>query len=184
MFKKSLYLFGLLFLGMTLLTQAVQSQQLKIGYVDMQRLQAGYKEFVVSQDKYDQQRKIWQDRYSTLRAEILTMREELQRQSNVLNEAKKKEKEQQIDAKIEEYQKFDSTIAGPGGEDARLQEELLKPLMEKIDTAIRLVALRDGYSLILKYTETILKYTEASDVLFADEKMDVSDKVLALLNKQ
>jgi len=175
MLRKAVYIFGFLLLGIVLLAKTVQAQQLKIGYVDVERLKTEFKEFVEAQEKFNRQLAIWQSQADTLQKEFIAMQEELERQSALLTEAKRMEKQQQIIAKQREYQEFASKILGPEGEAVRRERELSKPLIDKINAVIQLVAIRDGYSFILD--------SSGGDVLYAKEEMDLTDEVLTQLNR-
>lgn len=175
MLKKSLYLFGLLFLGMTLLTRAVQAQQPKIGYVDVEKLKSEYKEFADAQEKFSRQLAQWRTQDSTMQKEILTLQDELEKPGALLIEATRKEKQQQILAKQKAYQEFANRVLGPEGEMAKRERELSKPLIDKINAVIQLVAIRDGYALILD--------SSGGNVLYAKEDMDLTAKILDELNK-
>jgi outer membrane protein len=175
MFKKLLYLLGLLFLGMVLLTRTVHAQQPKIGYVDVEKLKSEYKEFADAQEKFSRQLSLWRAQDSTMQREILALQEELDKQGALLTEAKKQEKQQQLLAKQRAYQEFANRVSGPEGEMARKERELSKPLIDKINAIIQLVAIRDGYALILD--------SSGGNVLYAKEDMDLTSKILDELNK-
>ena len=175
MLKKSLYLFGLLFLGMTLLTRTVQAQQPKIGYVDVEKLKSEFKEFADAQEKFSRQLAQWRTQDSTMQREILALQEELDKQGALLTEAKRQEKQQQILARQKAYQEFANRVLGPEGEMAKRERELSKPLIDKINAVIQLVAIRDGYVLILD--------SSGGNVLYAKEDMDLTGKILDELNK-
>lgn len=175
MLRKTIYLSVILLMGTMLLTKAIPAQQMKIGYVDVERLKTEYREFQVAQEKFNRQLALWQSQADTLQKEIMALQEELERQSSLLTEAKKKEKQQKLVAKQREYQDFASKVLGPEGEAARRERELSKPLIDKINAVIQLVAIRDGYSLILD--------SSGGEVLYASQEMDLTDEVLAQLNK-
>ena len=175
MLKKSLYLFGLLFLGIALLTRTVQAQQPKIGYVDVEKLKSEYKEFSDAQEKFSRQLAQWRTQDSTMQREILTLQEELDKQGALLTEAKRQEKQQQILTKQKAYQEFATRVLGTDGEMAKRERELSKPLIDKINAVIQLVAIRDGYALILD--------SSGGNVLYAKEDMDLTAKILDELNK-
>jgi len=175
MLRKAVYLFGFLILGVMFLAKTVPAQQLKIGYVDVERLKSEYREFQEAQEKFNRQLTIWQSQAETLQNELIAMQEELERQSALLTEEKRRVKQQEIMAKQREYQEFASQILGPEGEAARRERELSKPLIDKINAVIQLVAIRDGYSLILD--------TSGGDVLYAKEEMDLTSEILAQLNR-
>ena len=175
MFKKVICLFGFLLLVSVPLSKALLAQQPKIGYVDVERLKVEYKEFQDAQERFNRQLAIWQGQADTMQKEVLVLQDELERQGSLLTEAKRKEKQQQIIAKQKEYQEYASKILGPEGEAARRERELSKPLIDKINAVIQLVAIRDGYALILD--------SSGGNVLYAKEEMDLTAVILEELNK-
>jgi outer membrane protein len=93
----------------------------------------------------------------------------------MLTEQAKNDIRQELLVKQNEYQLFLNEVMGPDGEAAAKEYDLSKPLIEKINTVIKLVALKGNYTYILDST--------AGSVLYADEKYDITDKVIAELNK-
>ncbi|MDH4221915.1 MAG: OmpH family outer membrane protein [candidate division Zixibacteria bacterium] len=175
MSRKVACVLGFLLLGMVFSARAIPAQQLKIGYVDVERLKNEFKDFKDAQEKFNRQLTKWQSHADTLLNQIKVLQEDLDRQSSLLTEAKRQEKQQLIILKQKEYQEFATNILGPEGEAARRERELSKPLIDKINAVIQLVAIRDGYSLILD--------TSGGDVLYAKEEMDITNEILAQLNK-
>jgi len=173
-FKKlSVALFFLVFL---LAVSSVSSQQIKIGYVDTNRLKMEYKEYAEAKAKFDRQMAVWQEYVDSLQQEVIDLQEELNTQRMLLSEEKRREKEQAIMNKQIEYQEFAQKILGPEGEAARREFELSKPLIDKINAAINLIALRDNYTLILD--------TAGGDILYAKDEMDITNKVLESLREK
>jgi outer membrane protein len=171
--KISVLFFLLVFL---FITSSVFSQQVKIGYVDTNRLKMEYKEYADAKAKFDRQLAQWQGYADSLQQEIINMQEELRTQSGLLNEDARRQKEQKILEKQMEYQEFAQRILAPDGEAAKQEYELSKPLIDKINAAINLIALRDSYTLILD--------TAGGDILYAEDKMDITDKVLQALREK
>ncbi|MGB2698435.1 MAG: OmpH family outer membrane protein [Candidatus Zixiibacteriota bacterium] len=166
----------LFLLSFMFMASSVFSQQIKIGYVDTNRLKMEYKEYADAKTKFDQQLALWQEQADSLQQEIINMQEELNTQRMLLSEDKRAEKEQKILAKQLEYEEFARKILGPEGEAARREFELSKPLIDKINAAINLIALRDSYTLILD--------TAGGDILYAKDEMDITNKVLQSLREQ
>jgi Skp family chaperone for outer membrane proteins len=77
--------------------------------------------------------------------------------------------------KQKEYQDFANQVMGQDGEAAKKEYELSKPLMDKINAVIRLIALKENYAYVLDST--------AGTVLYAKDELDITNKVLAELNK-
>lgn len=169
---KKAFVFALIFFGLSI---SAFSQDVKIGYVDTQRLKLEYKEFADAQAKFERQMVKWQAQADSMQAELLRLQEDLNKQRLLLSEEKKREKEQYILEKQREYQEFATKILGQEGEAAKREYELSKPLIEKINAAIKLVALRENYTLILD--------TAGGDILYAKDEMDITVKILEELNQ-
>jgi outer membrane protein len=175
MLKKAVCLFGFFLLVMVPLSKGLLAQQPKIGYVDVERLKTEYKEFQDAQERFNRQLSMWQSQADTMQKEITALQDELERQGSLLTEAKRKEKQQMIINKQKQYQDFASKILGPEGEAAKRERELSKPLIDKINAVIQLVAIRDGFALILD--------SSGGNVLYAKEDMDLTAVILEELNK-
>ncbi len=171
--KRSVLFFFLVFV---FLASGVFSQQLKIGYVDTNRLKMEYKEYSNAKVEFDQQLALWQEQADSLQQEIVILQDEFNTQRMLLSDEKRREKELAIQDVQMEYQEFAQQILGPEGEAARREYELSKPLIEKINAAINLIALKDDYSLILD--------TAGGDVLYAKDEMDITQKVLESLREK
>ena len=168
---KRVLIVGLIILGLFV---PAFSQNVKIGYVDTERLKIEYKEFAQAQTKFERQMAKWQAQADSMQAELLRLQEELNTKSGLLTDEKKREKEQYLLKKQGEYQEFANQILGPEGEAAKREYELSKPLIDKINAAIKLVALRENFTLILD--------TAGGNILYADEGMDITIKILEELN--
>ena len=64
---------------------ALSSQQIKIGYVDTDRLQMEYKEWTDVKAKLDQQQALWREYVDSLQQEIINLQDELRTQTGLLN---------------------------------------------------------------------------------------------------
>lgn len=168
--------FAPLFFSFLFMASGVLGQQIKIGYVDTNRLKMEYEDYAEAKAKFDRQLARWQDYADSVQQEIINLQEELNTQRMLLSEDKRREKEQTILQKQMEYEEFARKILGPEGEAARREYELSKPLIEKINAAINLIALRDNYTLILD--------TAGGDILYAKDEMDITNKVLQTLREK
>jgi outer membrane protein len=151
------------------------AQELKIGYVDVLRLKQEYKEYQQAEAQFQKQMNVWQARADSMQQQMQELADKLEKQSLMLTEQAKNDIRQELLVKQNEYQVFVSEVMGPEGEAAAKEYELSKPLLEKIETVIKLIALKGNYAYILDRT--------AGSVLYADEKYDITDKVLVELNK-
>ena len=96
-------------------------------------------------------------------------------QSLLLSDAKKKEKQTEIEAKKEEYRKYFEQTFGPDGLLEKKNAELTKPLLDKINAALEKIAVQDNYAYILDAVNANLAY--------AKPQYDLTDRVLQELQK-
>jgi outer membrane protein len=151
------------------------AQQLKIGYVDVPRLKQEYKEYQQAEVRFEKQMAVWQAKADSMQQQMQELADKLEKQNLMLTEQAKNDIRQELLARQNEYQLFLNEVMGPEGEAASREYELSKPLIETINTVIKLIALKGNYTYILDST--------AGTVLYADEKYDITDKVIAELNK-
>ena len=158
-----------------LLVSSSFAQQLKIAYVDVQRLKVEYKEYVQAQEEFNKLMVVWQAKADSMQNEMQELADRLEKQNLLLSEQAKNEIREQLAVKQNEYQVFVNRVMGPEGEAAQKEYELSKSLIDKINTVIRLIALKENYAYVLDST--------AGTVLYAKDELDITNKVLAELNK-
>ncbi len=151
------------------------AQQLKIGYVDVVRLKQDYSEFREAEAQFERYMAVLQARADSMQQEMQQMMDRLEKQDLMLTEQAKNEIRNNLLEKQNEYQSFVNRVMGTEGEAAQKEFELSKPIIEKINTVIKLIALKGNYAYILDST--------AGTVLYGDEKYDITEQVLAELNK-
>jgi outer membrane protein len=166
-----------LFFGFTLSGFAQEAKpeakpELKLGYVDTGRLKQEFKEFADTQEKFAKEMETYQVLADSFQREIFKLQEELQKKATVLNEAGKKELQKKIVDKQAELAK----LVGSDGIAAKREKELSKPLIEKIDAVIRLLAIKEGYDFVFDSSGGLF--------LYAKEGYDLTDRVLEELNKK
>ena len=181
-YKKTIALISalVLFLTTSLLAQpptlppqeTPQIQQIKIGYVDTERLKQEYKEFAETQEKFGKELALYRAQADSIQQEIMSLQEDLQKKATVLSDAGKKE----MQKKILDKQATLSKLLGPEGAAAMREKELSQPLIEKIDAVIRLIALKEGYTFVFDSAGGL--------ILYAKDGYDLTERVLEELNKK
>jgi len=151
------------------------AEELKMGYINSIKIRAEYKEFADAQTKFDKEIAEFQNQDVAFRQEIDSLQKVLESQSLLLSEAKKKEKEQQLETKKQAYRKFFDEIFGPDGKVEKKNAELTKPILDKINAALEKIANQDGYAFIFDAVN--------GNIAYAKKTFDITDKVLAELNK-
>jgi len=152
----------------------VQAQTLKIGFIDDEKIKESYPEWVRAQDQMNVEMKAWDDEAVTKQTELEEMVTEYDKQKLILSEEKKKEREAAIRVKREALDAYTRQIYGPGGSAERKQMDLIRPLLEKVNTAIQMVAEEDGFDVV---------FTLQSGLGYIKPIYDITDKVLEQLEK-
>lgn len=153
-------------------TQAVAVDQ-KIGYVDFDRITNEHKAFAEAQEKVKQSAEDFKRQIQTRQDELARLADDFKRQELLLSPEKKAQLQANLAKKDEENQAFTEEIFGQSGKLAQKQDELVKPIYDRIMTAIQGIAEAENYDLILS----------KAALPFAKIKYDITDKVLAELNK-
>jgi len=94
----------------------------------------------------------------------------------MLSDAVRREKEQDYQQKLNEYDQFVQSVWGPGGLVAQRNEELFRDIVERIQLAAQGIAEEEGYDFVF----------DASDgnIIWADRTHDLTQRVLEVLNQQ
>ena len=152
-----------------LLTSSAMAQ--KFGFVDSERIQNNYKEWVRAQDQFNTELQAWEDQASEMEKDLRDMVNEYDKQKLILSAEKKAEREAAITAKQQALQAFTRQVSGPGGQAEQRMQELVKPLYERIQAAIEQIAIEGNYDFIFN----------SEGLAYARQELDVTDKVLEIL---
>lgn len=149
--------------------------QLKVRYIDSQRVLAEYPVAKEVEKKITDLRSSYEVEYSKMEQEAQALYDELQNQSLLLSPEKKAEKENTLQTKMADLQKYQYEKLGPQGELFRKSQDLQTPLYQKINDVIKKVAEDEGYDYILD--------SVGGTVLFAKPMYDITNRILEELNK-
>lgn len=150
--------------------------QLKLGYVNSNKILETYKEAVDVKKQLQEINAQWEREARDMQKEIQELLEQLESQSLLMSEQRKREKQQEIQDLQAKYQKFVMEKWGQGGEALKKEAELLQPVFDKINAAIRKIGEAEGFNYIFDVV--------AGNILFASEDQpDLTDRLLDELNK-
>lgn len=169
----AVFLSGMSFL--ILFNAQLLAQEGKIGYIDSMKLRTSYKEFADVQVKFDQEVAKWQLQADSLKKSLDSLQADFDKQSLLLSEEKKKEKDHFIEQKKTEYTTFVNQTFGPGGKMEKLNTDLTKPILDKINAALEKIALENNYIMIFDAVN--------GNVAWAKKGLDLTDMVLDALSK-
>lgn len=153
----------------------ISAQQVKIGYVNTDRILAGSNDAAEIARIYDLDRTGWMNQIRTLNEDIKLMERNYEIDKLTKNEAAKREAQSRIDAKKAEAGQKLEEFFGEGGRAEQRYKELIEPLTVKINNVIKKISEDERYTLVLDVS--------MGTVLYALPTMDITDQVLAELNK-
>jgi outer membrane protein len=153
------------------------AQKLKIGYVHSQKILSDLKEWQDAQKKLDEINRQWENEGMEMQQRLQQLREQFDAQSLLLSETKKKEKQQELEALMAQLQKFQRDKWDPQqGEILKKQAELVQPILDKINVVIKKIGDDEKFDYILDTANGAIVY-------FGTDQPDLTDRVLAELNK-
>lgn len=157
----------------SLFTLAAFSQ--KFAHVDTEYILGKIPAYQDAQKKLDNYSKQWQTEVENKFAALDEMYKKYQAESDILPEATKVKREDEIIAKEKEAKELQKKYFGTNGELAKKRQELIKPIQDNVYNALKSVATEGGYDYIFD------KVT--GDIIYANEKYDESDEVLKKIIK-
>ena len=152
-----------------------RAQNVRIGFVDSQRIFNEYKSAQEAQDRFGREIQSWRTEADDRRRQVDELRNELKDQDPLLSEAKKLEKESTLQKAVSDYDRFVQDFWGPNGKVQRLNDEITREVIGKVRDAVELLANREGYDLVLDAAD--------GNVIFGVKSLDLTQRVLDELNK-
>ena len=155
----------------TILTLALTSFALadvKIGYVDSNEIMNNFDEVRQVQADLEKEQRRLESEFNELVYSLDSLKQDYDRQRLLMSDTRRNEKENEIINKEKSVQKFQLDKFGPEGEIYKTQNQLLKPVLAKIDVAIQKVGSERGYDFILDAMSGALLYALDSHNLTED----------------
>jgi len=166
----------LLGIGIALCAAAVSQAEMKLGYINSEAIFAEYEGTKEAQEKFNKEVAVWEQTASKKQQEIKDLKEQIDKQSLLLSNERKKALEDSLNQQMVEYQKFLQEKFGQKGEALSKNEELTKPIIEKINRIIEKIAKEENYDYIFD--------ARAGGIVFAKKVYDLNQRVLEALNKE
>ena len=155
----------------TIITLALASlafADVKIGYVDSNEIMNNFDEVRQVQADLEKEQRRLESEFNELVYSLDSLKQDYDRQRLLMSDTRRNEKENEIINKEKSVQKFQLDKFGPEGEIYKTQNQLLKPVLAKIDDAIQKVGSERGYDFILDAMSGALLYALDSHNLTED----------------
>ena len=160
--------------GTAFLGDGAYAQEARVAFVDSEKIVDGYNRINEVRASYQADVKAWNDEAQGRKREIDLPESELEKQGPGLSDEKLREKEQDYQKKVSEYESFVQSIWGPNGLVVQRNEEVLRPVIKRIQTIVGEIAEERGLNLILDAAD--------GNILYADPSLDLTAEVIQRLN--
>ena len=147
----------------------------KIAYVDSDYILSNIPEYADAQEELNTLSTKWENEVKAIYNKVSEMYKKYQTEMVLLSEDQKHAREQEIINKEQEAKNLQMQYFGAEGQLYQKQTELVQPIQEKIYTALTEIAQTKGYSFIFDLAS-------GTSILYASDKVDVSDDVLDQLS--
>ncbi len=164
---------GVLLLAILVAAASPAFAENKIGFVDLQRAlnqsdagQAAKAQIGKSVEEYE-------GKVAQRQRDLQRLKEEFEKQALVLADDARVAREREYQQKVREYQRFTQDIEEDlKRQDAQFTQRILRELVQVIDE----IGKKEGFTLVLEKTE--------SSILYASEKIDLTDMVIKAYNER
>ncbi|MDD5528490.1 MAG: OmpH family outer membrane protein [bacterium] len=152
------------------------SAEMKMGYIDSNRLLNEYKGKDELKVKLQKQLEKWEKEAMTKKEKIQGLIKEFESQGAMLSDDAKARKQKDIEQKQMEYETFVQKIWGAEGDAKKINEEVMKPVVDKVNVILQRIGKERDYTIIFDVAST--------GVVYAKEGMDLTNEVVDEINKE
>jgi outer membrane protein len=132
--------------------------QLKIGYIDSNRILREFEDVRDAQAQLDKETRRLQVEYNAYIERLDSLRREFERQRLLMSNEKIREKEREIQSLEQTTLEFQQVKFGPEGEIYQYQAELMGPVLNKVDIAVKKIGAERSYDYIVDAAGGALVY--------------------------
>ena len=155
---------------------SISFSETKIGYIDSQIIMSEYEDVRQVQVELEKEQKRLQTVYEKKLVSLDSLKTAYQTGSIILSEQKKIQMENNIRQKEQEIQQWQLQYFGPEGELYKLQNQLLAPILNTIDSVIKKIGEERSYDYIFDAVQGSIVYALDSHNL-TQEVLDELKKV-------
>lgn len=164
-------------LALLLMQGVAQSKDMRLGVINSEQVLSSFSEYQTSMRALKEEKEDWDKQVVAREGEIEAEVNDFRLQENTLSPVSRSERRSEIDRKIAQLDEFKAEIYGePNGRFFRRQKELMEPLVNKVNDAIRAVAEDEGYDMILDNSMPIVVYVKEESI-----DINLNQKVLEKL---
>lgn len=128
--------------------QDLNAQNQKTGFIDSDYILSKMPDYNGVEQRLSTIVQSWTTEIDAMEKEIDELKRDLQAKEILYTEQVRKDKQDEIDRKTTDKERFVQSKYGPDGEYYKTQETLLEPIQQKIMLAVRTVAERGNYDFV------------------------------------
>ncbi len=147
------------------------AQSIKIGYINSEAIMDQLPEAQEAQRQLDERVGEWQEELTQMQRTWQRKFEEYDKMKLIMSDQRRADAERELMDLDRQIAEFRDRRFGQDGELFRLQEELIRPIQDRIFLAIQEIAEEEAYDYVLDQSGDIL-------LMYANEKWDLTQKVL------
>jgi outer membrane protein len=159
----------ILFLFALLMSNAAHAQ--KMAFVNSDYILSNVPEYKASQKQLDEIAAEWQKEIESKLAEIDQMYRTYQVEKILLSEEMRMKKENEILSKEKAVKELQKKRFAPGGDFFKKQEELIRPIQDKVFNAISRLAEDKSYVMVLDKAGS-------TTIMYGNKRFDISNEVI------
>lgn len=160
-------------IALMLIYSAVYAQA-KIGYVDSKVIIESMQDAKDAQTNLDNLVAGWRTDINSMNDSLVMVKDDFEKKKLILTENIKKQKEEEIKALEKRISEFKLAKFGENGEYFMKQNELMKPVQDKMFKAIQDIAKEGDYDFVFDRSSQLM-------LLYMNEKYDLTQKVIKKL---
>lgn len=157
-----------------MLVMAIGVNAQKYAMVDMEYITNNIPEYVRANEVIKKETEKQQQIIDKKTKEVRELYKQYASLESSMTKADRESREAAILAKEKEVSELRQRFFSPEGELEKLREKLITPIQDKIYEAVKKIALRDRYAMVIDRAS-------AQGVIFADPSIDISNEVLRKL---
>ncbi|HQO09210.1 MAG TPA: OmpH family outer membrane protein [Clostridiales bacterium] len=160
---------------MVLIASMVVFAEMKFGFINSDKVLAEYNEAKKAKELLSKWNKEKEAEAVKMESEIKALEEEIKNMSVMVSEEKRNEKMAEGQKKLQDYYQFKDKVWGQTGDFYKKNNELMQPVIDKINEVIKQVSEKEKYDLVCD--------ANTGTLLYAKPEYEMTDKIIKELNK-
>ncbi len=160
----------------TILGREVLAREYKLGYINSEQIIARYEAAIEAKKELNTEIAKYEAKAESLKMEYERAKEEYESQQLTLSEEGKRAKLAEVELRKRRYDSYLNEVYGKGGKIDQKNQELIAPIVVKIDSAVSKIAQNEGFSLVIDATK--------AGIIYGEPGLDLTQLVLEELNRE